>query len=332
MAPPAGLVAVPITRRHFQVVLGLLWILDGALQLQPFMRSQYFARLILDTNASGQAGFVTQPMLWVSGIILAHPASLDAIFAAVQVAMGLGLLWRRSALVALGASIPWALAVWYLGEGLGGLSGGHTAMVSGAPGSALLYAVLGAASWPSAGRSDLPMRRWVVGAWAMLWLGDVALMALPSQSSAGDLAGPPLALAHSAPPWLATADEALAHGILRAGSGLVAALTAMEGLIGLAGLLRGWPRRLAGALGIGLALAYWVFGQGLGQIYTGQATDPNTGPMVVLLGVALLTCGAGRTAPGPPGHARCAWLSVARRRTPGRARIQPPPSPPADPA
>ena len=44
-------------------------------------------------------------------------------------------------MLALAASIAWALAVWWLGEGLGGVLTGAASPVTGAPGAALLYAL-----------------------------------------------------------------------------------------------------------------------------------------------------------------------------------------------
>ena len=38
-----------------------------------------------------------------------------------------------------------------------------------------------------------------------------------------------------------------------------------------------------------LSLAYWVFGQGFGGIFQGGATDPNAGPLFVLLAYVLYT-------------------------------------------
>jgi hypothetical protein len=38
-----------------------------------------------------------------------------------------------------------------------------------------------------------------------------------------------------------------------------------------------------------LNLAYWVFGQGLGGIFQGQATDPNAGPLFILLAYVMYT-------------------------------------------
>lgn len=36
-----------------------------------------------------------------------------------------------------------------------------------------------------------------------------------------------------------------------------------------------------------LALGYWLLGEGLGGIFTGSATDPSSGPLLVLLAVSL---------------------------------------------
>jgi len=48
-----------------------------------------------------------------------------------------------------------------------------------------------------------------------------------------------------------------------------------------------WHARPFLAAGILLNVAYWVVGQGFGGILTGQATDPNAGPLFVLLAVEL---------------------------------------------
>jgi hypothetical protein len=37
-----------------------------------------------------------------------------------------------------------------------------------------------------------------------------------------------------------------------------------------------------------LSIAIWVLGQDLGQLYSGQATDPNSAPLIALLAVVLL--------------------------------------------
>jgi hypothetical protein len=44
-----------------------------------------------------------------------------------------------------------------------------------------------------------------------------------------------------------------------------------------------WHPRAFLTLGIILNLAYWVLGQGFGGILTGSGTDPNAGPLFILL-------------------------------------------------
>ncbi|MGH3409372.1 MAG: hypothetical protein ACRDRJ_43800, partial [Streptosporangiaceae bacterium] len=67
-------------------------------------------------------------------------------------------------------------------------------------------------------------------------------------------------------------------------------LVILEAGIGAAGLRPGRARRAAGWAGIAVSAAFWVIGQDLGQLYSGQATDPGTAPLVVLLAIALLGC------------------------------------------
>jgi hypothetical protein len=35
-------------------------------------------------------------------------------------------------------------------------------------------------------------------------------------------------------------------------------------------------------------VALWVLGQDIGALYSGQATDPNTGPLLAVMAIALL--------------------------------------------
>ena len=79
---------------------------------------------------------------------LAQPVLANGAFALIQIALGLGILSRRFSRVALGASIVWALSVWFVGEGIGGLGAGAT-LLTGAPGAALLYAVIAVLAWPT---------------------------------------------------------------------------------------------------------------------------------------------------------------------------------------
>jgi hypothetical protein len=64
----------------------------------------------------------------------------------------------------------------------------------------------------------------------------------------------------------------------------------------------GWRARAFLALAIALSLAYWVLGQGFGGIFQGGATDPNAGPLFVLLAALMWSLpakarGAGAVSP-----------------------------------
>jgi hypothetical protein len=190
------------SRRQLQIALGLLWFLDGALQLQPFMLGPGFARQILAPNAAGQPELVAAPILWAVRLIGAHPVAWDVPFAAVQLLLGVGLLVPRTARRALAASIPWALGVWFFGEGLAGIAGGHASLLTGAPGAALLYGVLALAAWPTRDASQRPAR-WLPFAWAVVWIGGAVFQALPGQNTGGAVAA---ALGSGDPGWLGRAD------------------------------------------------------------------------------------------------------------------------------
>jgi hypothetical protein len=62
-------------------------------------------------------------------------------------------------------------------------------------------------------------------------------------------------------------------------------------------------RLAAVILGIGLSLVYWVAGQDMGQFWSGITTDPNTAPLLMLLGVTVLGAAPWRQ-PGPAAACR----------------------------
>jgi hypothetical protein len=254
------------TRRRLQLVLGGLWLLDGLLQLQPFMFGSGFARDVLDPAAAGQPRVVGGLVHASAAVVLWHPVVLNSAFALCQLALGVGLLWRPSSRLALGASVVWALGVWAFGEGVGGVLSG-AGLADGAPGAALLYAVLACAAWPAAdGDADIPPARWLAGVWAVMWVG-FAIVELRQ-----GVAGLPLASA--------------------------------EVVIGACGVTTSWWRVAAASAGAGVAIWVWVTTQSFGGLATGQATDPGTAPLIAVFAVALVAGAsrghaASRWAPAP---------------------------------
>ena len=137
-------------RRGLQITLGVLWLADGAFQLQPFMFGRGFVNQILMPAYMGSPAGVTGPALAVTRLILHAPAAWNAAFAITQLLLGAGLLWRPAVRAALAGSVVWALAVWWFGEGLGGVLSGMASPLTGAPGAVILYALLAVLAWPMA--------------------------------------------------------------------------------------------------------------------------------------------------------------------------------------
>ena len=282
--------------RGLRIGLGLLWLLDGALQLQPFMFTRAFSQSVLRGTAAGQPGVLRAPILWVAHLVAAHPVPWNLVFALVQIAIGIGLLVPATQRVALVSSVFWAGGVWLFGEGLGNVLTGSGSPLTGAPGAVLVYGLLAVLAWPSA-----PAQRYRLGlraAWAGLWTGSAVLWLLPSVRSPGAAADAIQGALPAAPGWLQGTLASLAGAV--GGQGLSVALT-----LSLASLVIGlgvfWRRsRYQGYLvvaGTVLAMLLWVAGQSAGGLFTGQSTDPNIGPLFVLLGLALLpSTGAARIA------------------------------------
>jgi len=291
LAPEVG--GGRLTRRHLEVALGLLWLLDGVLQLQRYMFSRAFFSNVL---GMAEMGSIPRPIALaihdLAVLVSGHPAAFDAIFATTQVAIGAGLLWRRTARAARTASIAWALGVWSVGEGFGGLFMPGMSLLAGAPGAVLLYAVAALALWPRRADGDTVADAGLLGpratrvAWAVLWIGT-ALLELEIANYAPDALSAQLAeLAHGEPPIIAAMDRTAAHLTFGRGTELAMAMAMAQVLIGW-WVLRPSTRRLALGAGIVVAGIYWVIGQNFGAILTGQGTDLNTAPLVVLLAFVL---------------------------------------------
>jgi hypothetical protein len=293
-SPRAGLADDPawprVTRRGIQIALGLVWTVDGLLQFQPAMFTRKFATRVIAPAAAGQPVFVSGPVNEAARIILHQPAVMDLGFGLIQVALGVGILCPRTARCALRASVAWALAVWYLGEGLGGLFGGGASLLTGAPGAALLYAVLALAVAPRQDDDAAAPRpaRWAAVAWAVLWLGGAVLQVLPAANTNASISMSLAMNSSGAPAWFAALETHLSDLVPYYGVSLVVDLVLLQAVVGIGVLTAGRARVAAVILGIALALGYWVAGQGMGQPWSGVATDPSTAPLVVLLGVTVL--------------------------------------------
>ncbi len=277
-----------VNRDLLRWALAVLWLLDAALQCQPFMFSRSFATEVLDQAGDGQPVVVAGPVHAMAALVASHPVLFNAPFAIAQFLLAIGLVFRRTAKPALVASIGWSLVVWWLGEGFGGLLSGHSMLLTGAPGAVVLYAALAVAAWPRpGGDGDTRINeRLAIGIWSGLWVVGALLQVLPGQNSGEHIAAAIRNSAGDAPNWLRHFDTSLAGGLPH-GMALAVALAVIQTLIGVAVLVSGFARTAAVTAGLGLAAGYWVSGQALGGLSTGQATDPNTAPLIIVLGLVI---------------------------------------------
>jgi len=288
----------------------VLWLVDAALQLQPFMFTSGFARQVLAPSGQDQPAWVAAPIGVVSRLVAEHPAALNAGFALVQLALGVGFLLPRLVRPAIVGTVAWAAGIWWVGEGLGGLATGQASLVTGAPGAVLLYAVLAAAIWPvdadqRPGPARIAVARWFPAAWAVLWVGGAVLQVLPGQAGPAALADmiggmtgiEGMSGMDDMPGWLSRLHQGAGTALSNAGNGPFIALVAVMALVGVAGLAsRPW-RTASAVVGAVLATVFWVVGQDIGELYSGKATDPSTGPLIVVMALALLRTRASTSRP-----------------------------------
>jgi hypothetical protein len=278
-------------RRRLQLVLAGVWLLDGVLQFQSFMFTRGFGQM-LGAAARGNPAIIADPITWSARLIDQHAVVMNAIFATIQLLLGLGIAWRPAVRLALGASIGWALAVWWLGEGLGMVFTGSASPADGAPGAIILYALLAVLLWPArqdrpapfaAGRSVgvAPARL----LWLVLWVSLAVLALQPAARAPRGLSGTISGTASGEPGWLAAIDTHL--GALLSNRGPAAAVVlAIAGVAIAVGVYLPAPAaRAAVVLAIALAVAIWL-AQGLGGMLTGSATDPDSAPLLALLALA----------------------------------------------
>jgi hypothetical protein len=275
-------------RRALQVAFGLVWLLDAALQFQPFMFGRSFVTQIIQPSADGNPPLVTHSVAWASHVMLHHIAAYNAVFATIQLFIAVGLFFRRTMKVSLGVSILWALFVWWFGESLGGIFV-DASPLTGLPG-VVLYAVIAVLLWPKSrtGECDAnsPATSGPLGPllpkalWLTLW-GSFAYFLLLQENRAPDGVSQVFAYTVGQPPWLTTIMNDVSRFSSARGTEISVALAVLCLLVA-SGVFARPTLRPALVVAIGLGLLFWL-AQGLGGILTGQGTDPNTGPLLVLL-------------------------------------------------
>ncbi len=259
---------------------------------------------VLLTTLPGQPAPVAASLQWIINVITHHLTLVNLLIAVVQAEIGLLLLsglWVRGALI---ASLVWALIVWYGGEGMSMLLTGQASALTGAPGAVLFYPLLGLLVYPRS--ASLQKSSQAAGAatneWSLLspaqfrwvlagfWIFAALLQLQPFwwqpgqiSETMGDLIGQgglntvlvdPLLQALS--PVTASLEIPLNCALIVAFLGLGVALTVAR---------QGHLRYLLG-ISIALSIMLWWGTQAFGLIFTGMATDFNSGLLLVLMALA----------------------------------------------
>lgn len=293
-------------RRRVQRILGVFWMIDALLQLQP---TNFTPNLVFGTilgNAENQPEPILGSIVHVAYLLAPYPVELNVTIIVIQLALSVALLVQRNVKVALACSVLWALGVWWLGEGFGGIFSGEGTLLVGAPGPALLYALLALVAWPRrppaaaatiAGAGALGERA-TRQAWGGLWVGGALLRVAPFWFAPVYALHADLQLGlDQEPRWILDLNEALSHAAARAGLPLVIAIALLEAVIGI-GVFTPRFRRGFLTAGMVLAAAYWCIGQQFAGLFTGAASDIGTGPLVILLAWSLWPRASTRSAPG----------------------------------
>jgi hypothetical protein len=264
--------------------LAALWAFDGLLQLLPRMFAMAMVASVLRPPTVGEPTWLAHLTQAVLVLGTDHLIAFNVGLAAVQIGLGVALWTRGGEATWPGwASLAWCAVVWVFGEAFGGLLTGQASLVTGAPGSVALYALLTWAAWPR----PAPRRREHL-AWALAgtWALGAALQAAPGFLTGPGLAG--LLLGNVNPLQPAWVDALMRWGARGLGQHPVTADLALLG--GMAALAAGiaWPRsrRAALALSLPAATLIWAFGQAFGMLCMAMTTDPNTGPLLALLALA----------------------------------------------
>lgn len=306
--------------RRVQLALAALWAIDALLQLQaPNFTPDLVYGTILG-NIENQPQPIAGSILTAVHLLGPHAVELNVAIIVVQLALCVGLVWRRTVKLALAGSIAWALGIWWFGEGFGGIFAGEGSILAGAPGAALLYALLALLAWPVdrpqagsvagapgltheqhlddpvdrpqtagsvAGAGALGERR-ALYAWALLWVGGALLPLLPLGFA------PVYALQadlqtglNEEPGWMLHLGDSLSRFAGTAGIALPIAIAILEAGIGVGVLCCERHRRAFLAAAIVVSCAYWLVGQQLAGLLTGGATDVDSAPLYVLFALTL---------------------------------------------
>ena len=295
-----------LSRKALQRVLGILWLIDGLLQLQPQMFTMNMVNGVMRPMLQGQPALIEPGLQFVVSQTTQHLLEVNLLIAIVQILLGLGFLfisdrWIRELAI---ASWVWAFIVWFGGEGMSMLFTGTASILSGAPGAVLLYPLLGLAVWPRkqsrssstetttrVGDEGLLSRRILRWVLAGFWLFAALLQLQPNwwqdgqiSQTIGAMVGQGGLNSVLVDPVLTQISNATATIEIPLNIALIVVFLALG--IGLAAVRENQLRPFLVA-SIIVSVAFWYVSEAFGMILTGMATDFNSGLLLVVLALAV---------------------------------------------
>ena len=294
-----------LSRKMLQRVLGVLWLIDGIIQLFPQMWTMNMVNGIMKPMLNGQPGFVEPSLQFIVTQTTSHLFEVNLLISVVQICLGLGFLFLSDRWVKwlVLASIVWAFIVWYGGEGMNMLFTGTASVLTGAPGAVLLYPLLGLAVIPrqqpttasegaprKTGDDGLLSRRLLRYILAGFWCFAALLQLQPTWWQQGQISQAIGAMVGQGglntvlvDPVLTQISNATANSETALNIALIVVFLAIG--IGLA-VVKDEQVRPFLIASIVMSVLFWYFSEAFGMILTGMATDFNSGLLVVVIALA----------------------------------------------
>jgi hypothetical protein len=288
-----------LSQKRLRQILGVLWLIDGLLQLQPQMFTMFMVNGIMVPIVQNQPGPIAASLQWIIALTTHHLTLINLAIAVVQIVIGLLLLSGRGVRGTVIASMVWAFIVWYGGEGMSMLLTGKGSVLTGAPGAVLLYPILGLAIYPrtsceevsvNSGEGGLLSRvqlRWILASFwffaALLQLQpnwwqpaqiSQAIGAMVGQGGLNGIVVDPILQQLSS--LTSQIEIPLNIALILVFLGLGIALVAVK-----EGQLR--PFLIASLV---VSVMIWYGAEAFGMILTGMATDFNSGLLLVVITLA----------------------------------------------
>lgn len=313
-------------RRKLTAALGLLWLVDAALQFQPYMFSLDFPNQQIKPVGAGSPQWVSSPAHWAGTLLAGHIIFWNTLFATTQLAIAVGIFFPKTRKQALALSVVWAVMVWWLGEGLGGVLAGPAAPLMGFPGAVIIYALIALLLWPRTpvdGECDSAASASPLGwlrpklIWLLLWAAFTFETLRPANRSPSALHTMVAGMEAGEPTWIKSIDRAAAGILAHHGTEFSSILAILFAFIAVSVFIPA-VTRIGLMTAVVLAGLIWVFGEDFGTLATGHATDPNSGPPLALFALCFWplsphkhAAGAttSRAGPGtpPPSAGRDGW-------------------------